>query len=208
VGDVTTPPIDPGRRLQDAIARLRLETAGRVRDGTDHEAADDVVGTIATDDAIGFDPVPALAALDRSGAKVVVIGQIAGILHGSIELTGDLDLLWSGDAEETAAIARAFERIGAELTDDDGRPIATDADAFRQPKVLFRTDHACGDCCTPNLPWGDHDVRAFIDRAERCEIEGVTVHYLALGDLQAMRRAVGRPKDLRRADELDRLHGR
>lgn len=205
---MTSRPADPGRRLLEAIGRLHDETAARIRAGTDHEGADDVVGTFATDDAIGFDPRPVLAELDRSGVNAVVIGQIAGILHGSTELTGDLDLLWSGDPEDAPTFARAFDRLGAELIDDDGRPVATDAAAFRLPKVLFRTAHACGDCCTPSLPWGGHDVRGFIDRAERCEIDGVTVRYLALDDLQAMRRGVGRPKDLRRAEELDRLHGR
>ncbi len=207
MSDVSTSTDDPGGRLLDAIARLQAETAGRIRRGTDHESADDEVGTVATDDAIGFDPMPILAALDRVDVRVVVIGQIAGILHGSSELTGDLDLLWSGDDDQAAAVAHAFDSVGAHLTDDDGRPVATDADAFRRPKVLFRSEHACGDCCTPHLPWGDLEVGAFVDRAERCLIEGVTVHYLRLDDLQAMRRAVGRPKDLRRADELDRLHG-
>jgi hypothetical protein len=36
----------------------------------------------------------------------------------------------------------------------------------------------------------------------------VTVHYAALADLVAMRRASGRPKDVRRADELVRLASR
>ena len=197
---------DPGRRLLDTIARLRLETAGRVRTGTDHEAADDVRGTVATDDAIGFDPMPTLAELHRAGVKAVVIGQVAGILHGSIELTGDLDLLWSGDATEAEAISSAFARLDARLANDDGEPIATDVDAFAQPKVTFRTKHTSGDCCTPHLHWGDYDVRAFIERAERCDIEGVAVHYLTLGDLQTMRPRSGAPRDVRRADELDQLH--
>lgn len=40
-------------------------------------------------DAIEFDPFPLLRALHRHGAEAVVIGQVAGILHGSQELTGD-----------------------------------------------------------------------------------------------------------------------
>lgn len=35
-------------------------------------------------------PVQGWPALDRAGARVVVIGQVAGIMHGSRELTGDL----------------------------------------------------------------------------------------------------------------------
>jgi len=198
----------PAERLQTAVERIRAETSGRRRLGVDHHAADDVVGTLATDDAIGFDPMPLLAALDQAGAEAVVIGQVAGILHGSTELTGDLDLLWSGAPGHGAALATAFAAVGAELTDDDGGAIDTDHTAFALPKVLFRTQTASGDCCTPRLPWGALDVAAFVERAETCGIDGVTVRYLRLDDLQAMRRAVGRPKDLRRVDELDRIVAR
>jgi len=149
--------------------------------------------------------MPLLAALDRAGASVVTIGQIAGILHGSAELTGDLDLLWSGDEADVGRLASAFTTVGAELFDDDDRPVPCDAAAFTLPKVLFRTPSACGDCCTPKLPWGDLDVGAFVARADSCEIDGVRVRYLRLDDLQAMRRAVGRPKDLRRVAELETL---
>lgn len=199
------PASDPGARLLDAIERIRAETSDRPSTGVDHDAADDVIGTIATDDAVGFDPLPLLGALDRAGADVVAIGQIAAILHGSNELTGDLDLLWSGDSAHADVVADAFASVDAQLFDDDDQPIATDRAAFELPKVLFRSEHASGDCCTPRLPWGDHDVTAFVERADVCVVDGIRVRYLRLDDLQAMRRAVGRPKDLRRVDELDRI---
>lgn len=182
-----------------------METSARGPSGVDHDAADDTIGTIATDDAIGFDPLPLLRSLDRAGAEVVAIGQIAGILHGSAELTGDLDLLWSGADEHADSLVSAFAAIDAELFDDDGHKVALDRAAFALPKVLFRSAAASGDCCTPRLPWGALDVGAFVERAESCDVDGVRVHYLRRDDLQAMRRAVGRPKDLRRVAELDRI---
>jgi len=193
-------------RLDAAVARLATLTAGRDRRGTTHDDADDVAGTVATDDAIGFDPRPLLRALDEAGAVVVVMGQVAGILHGSTELTGDLDLLWDGRAEQRAALAAAFAALGADLVDDDDHPVACDAAAFALPKVQFATALASGDCCTPALPWGVLDVTAFVDRALLATAaDGTRVRYLAADDLVTMRRAVGRPKDLRRADELERL---
>jgi hypothetical protein len=81
--------------------------------------------------------------------------------------------------------------------------------SFGLPKVLFRTATASGDCCTPALPWGELPVAAFIARAERATTAaGTVIRYLNRDDLIAMRRAVGRPKDLRRAAELDRLRRR
>jgi predicted nucleotidyltransferase len=49
-------------------------------------------------------------------------------------------------------------------------------------------------------------TREFLDRALTVSApDGVEVHYLRREDLIAMRREVGRPKDLRRAEELERL---
>lgn len=197
---------DPWALLADAVRRTARETAGRERTGRSHDAADAVTGTMATDDAIGFDPRPLLRAFGAAGARVVVMGQVAGILHGSCELTGDLDPLWSGDAAEAPAVAEALAAQGAELTDDDGRPLPCTAASLALPKVQFRTPQAAGDCCTPALPWGVLDVETFLGRALTAAVQdGVQLHYLALDDLVAMRRAVGRPNDLRRAGELERL---
>jgi hypothetical protein len=197
---------DPLGRLDDAVARLAALTAGRARTGTSHDDGDDQVGTVATDDAIGFDPRPLLRALDHAGAEVVVMGQVAGILHGSTELTGDLDLLWDGRPEQRAALAEAFAATGAELVDDDEHPVPCDAAAFALPKVRFRTSRACGDCCTPELPWGALDIAGFIAAAlVATGPDGLRVRYVTRPDLVTMRRAVGRPKDRRRADELERL---
>ena len=72
--------------------------------------------------------------------------------------------------------------------------------------MLFRSPGACGDCCTPALPWGKLPVQAFL---ARCRVataaEGFEIRYVDRLDLIWMRRAVGRVKDLRRADELERL---
>jgi hypothetical protein len=197
---------DPLARLDAAVARLAVLTRDRPRTGTTHDDGDDVEGTVATDDAIGFDPRPLLRALDGAGAEVVVMGQVAGILHGSAELTGDLDLLWDGHPDQRSALAAGFAAVGAALLDDDDRPVACDAAAFALPKVVFATDRASGDCCTPALPWGGLDVRALLARAQvTTGPDGLRVRYLALPDLVTMRRAVGRPKDLRRAAELEAI---
>lgn len=196
---------DAGRRLLAALDRLRVLTAGRTLTGSTHDRADDDVGTVASDDAVGFDPRPLLAAFARLRAPVVVIGQIAGILHGSKELTGDLDLLWSGEATEAGAVYTAFASLHAELTDDDGGPLPLAPSSFALPKVQFRVASAAGDCCTPRLPWGGLDVTAFLRRAVSADVDGVTARYLALDDLIAMRHVVARPKDRRRAAELEAI---
>jgi hypothetical protein len=194
------------RRLEEAVRRLRETTVGRERRGLSHDDADDVIGTAATDDAIGFNPLPLLRALHEQGAIVAVMGQVAGIMHGSRELTGDLDLLWDGDRGQAPALAAAFAAAGASLADSEGRPLACEPTTFRLPKVLFRSGFASGDCCTPALPWGDLPIAAYLARCQLAvAADGLEIRYLDRGDLIRMRRAVGRPKDLRRASELELL---
>jgi hypothetical protein len=195
----------PVRRLREAVRRLAGQTRGRPCTGLTHHDADDVTGTAGTDDAVGFDPLPLLRALDLAGARVVVIGQVAGIMHGSEELTGDLDLLWDGSAAQAGLLAAAFTQASAQLTNDDGAPVPCDPEAFRLPKILFRTATASGDCCTPALPWGNLPVADFLGRCETASAGDFTIRYLSRQDLIQMRQVIGRPKDLRRAREMASL---
>ena len=77
--------------------------------------------------------------------------------------------------------------------------------AFSLAKVMFRSALASGDCCTPALPWGDLPVTAFLARCRAATADGLVIRYLDLPDLIQMRRALGRPKDLRRASEMELL---
>ncbi|HMG41648.1 MAG TPA: hypothetical protein VK611_09980 [Acidimicrobiales bacterium] len=197
---------DPVALLIRAVDDIARRTRGRTPVGLSHDEADASAGSFRTDDAIGFDPLPVLRALDTRGAPVVVMGQVAGIMHGSKELTGDLDLLWNGDPALSRALADAFGSLAALVSDGDGKSVPCTAAAFLLPKVLFRTTSASGDCCTPQLPWGGLDILGIIDRAEVAHADGgLTIRYVAKADLVAMRRVAGRPKDRRRAQELAAL---
>lgn len=118
------------QRLDEAIARTRALVSTRTTTGLTHQDADADIGTIKSDDAVNFDPRSLLAALQQSGVHVVVIGQVAGILHGSRELTGDLDLLWAGDPNDAEALVGVFSAAGADLADDQGRPLPFTREAF------------------------------------------------------------------------------
>jgi hypothetical protein len=127
--------------------------------------------------------LPLLHALDDSGARVVVMGQVAGIMHGSQELTGDLDLPGDGDLGQAGALARAFAAAGAALADDDGAPVRCEPAAFSLAKVGFRTSTASGDCCTPALPWGDLPITDYIARGQVATTDsGFRISYLSHAD--------------------------
>ena len=196
----------PLRRLREALARLADETRGRPRTGLTHQDADDVTGTAGTDDAAGFDPLPLLRALDLAGARVVVIGQVAGIMHGSRELTGDLDLLWDGDTAQAGLLAAAFTHESAQLTNDDGVPVPCDPGSLppAQDPVPHRQPPAATAARRP-CPGGTCPVTDFIGRCDAASAGDFTIRYLSRQDLIRMRQAIGRVKDLRRAAELQAL---
>ncbi|MFI6537190.1 hypothetical protein ACIBHY_32395 [Nonomuraea sp. NPDC050547] len=195
---------EPLARLRAAARRTRELALNRAGTGLGHQDADDDIGTIGTDGALGFDPFPLLEALHHHGVRAVVIGQVAGIMHGSAELTGDLDLLWDGLPAHAPALAAAFTAVHARLMDEAGDAVPLHPESFLRPKVQFTSPGAGGDCCTPALPWGGLQVGAFLDRAiTAAGPGGLEVHYACREDLILMRRAIGRPKDLRRAAELE-----
>lgn len=185
----------PVLRLRQAVGRIQHAARERPATGRSVEQADDVAGTFATDGAVGFDPFPFLRALQEAGSDAVVIGQVAGIMHGSADPTGDLDLLWDGTPEQAHAIRTALLSTGC--------PDLPDLD---RPQAAYRVTGTSGDLCTPALPWGDMDVAGCLDRAVTVhDPAGFTIRCVDLADLIAMRRSLGRPKDHRRADELEAL---
>lgn len=195
-------------RLDAAVVATAALTRDRIRTGISHDDANAVDGTIATDGAIDFDPRPLLRALFGTGAELLIIGQIAGILHGSKELTGDLDLIWRRNRRFAHALASVFNDLGATFLDTEDRPIPVTADSVMKIKVNFHTAGASGDLCTPELWSGSLPVNEYFDRSLSRNLDGIEVRYLDATDLIGMRNSVRRPKDLRRNAELDAILAR
>ena len=197
-------PID---HLRAVCEQIRAHTQDRAPRGVRHDDADVEVGTYGSDDAIGFDPFPMLAVMQATGADYAVFGQVAGILHGSSDPTGDLDILWDGSSEAVEGMARAFVDAGVVLRDEDFAlvPPAAYRTALGGAKVYFEGVGSAGDLCTPRLRWGALDVEAFLRRKLWARSGSLAVPYLRLEDLLAMRRAVEGTKHARRLRELEAL---
>ena len=197
-------PID---HLRAVCERIRAEAQSRPRRGVRHDDADPDVGTFGSDDAIDFDPFPMLELLQDTGADYAVFGQVAGILHGSSEPTGDLDVLWDGHADAIEGLARAFAGAGVVLRDEAFRPVdpASYRAALAGAKVYFEGLGAAGDLCTPRLRWGALDVEGILRRKVWARSGGLTIPYVSLEDLLTMRTAVAGAKHARRARELARF---
>ena len=197
----------PIEHLREVCEEIRAHARDRTPLGVRHDDADGDIGTFSSDDAIGFDPFPMLALLQTTGADYAIFGQVAGILHGSWEPTGDLDILWDGSTDAIDAIAQAFISAGVVLRDEDFAPVkpADYAAALAGAKVYFEGLDSAGDLCTPRLRWEQLDVQAFLERKVWAHTSELAVPYLCLEDLLTMRKAVTGAKHARRVRELERV---
>jgi hypothetical protein len=142
-----------------------------------------------------FDPLGALQTLVAQGVKFVVIGGIAGRLWGSPSVTNDLDICYARDPENLEALAGALSHLQARLRGaPEGVPFVLDAQSLGAgAKFTFETDAGNLDCLA--LPAGTDGYEDLARSAELVELDGFSVHVVALDDLIRMKRSAGRPKD-------------
>ena len=146
-----------------------------------------------------------LRALTEGDVDFVVIGGIAAVAHGSLQITQDLDIAYAGDEANLARLGAVLVALGATLAGvTDDVPFVPDGRTLRHVRVL-----------TLNTPDGSLDVLAEPDgsggyarlRANAIEaaVGGTTVRIAGLEDLIAMKKAAGRPKDRIYIEELEAI---
>jgi hypothetical protein len=151
------------------------------------------------------------AALEASGARYLVVGGVAVVLHGHPRFTADLDLAVALDAANVEAILAALEGLGY-------RPRApVPLRAFEDPEQ--RADWARTKGLTVFSLWSADlpgtEVDLFVEdplpfeaawpRRLRADLGVLTVSVAGLSDLIAMKRRAGRPQDLEDVRELEAI---
>src|SRR5882757_4336930 len=141
-------------------------------------------------------------ALDRHAVDFLVIGGIAGIIHGSAHPTYDFDVLYARDDKNLERMAAVLQELNVTLAN---------APADLSFQVDART-LAAGSNFTFESDLGRFDILAHADgmrdyetmRADSTieELWGFPVRTASINDLVRMKRAAGRPKDKRMAEEL------
>jgi hypothetical protein len=154
-----------------------------------------------------FSPQEIFAALHRHGVDYVTIGGIAANAHGSRRLTLDVDII---PAPENSN----YERLAAAL-DDLGAPDSAVDSSFRDLDPRDSFDLARADILKLATVAGDLDVLNGVvgappygdlrKRAVEVEVRGTPVRVASLDDIIAMKRASGRPRDLRDIADLTAL---
>ncbi|MBS1861333.1 MAG: hypothetical protein JSS68_06415 [Actinobacteria bacterium] len=154
-----------------------------------------------------FSPQAIFATLDRHGVDYVAIGGIAANAHGSRRLTLDVDIVPAPDQDNYARLAAALDELGAPAIAVDSAFRDLDprhtfdlarAEVLKLPTTVGDLDLLIGAPGAP--PYAD--LRA---RAIEVEVRGTPVRIASLDDLIAMKRASGRPQDLRDIADLTGL---
>lgn len=145
-----------------------------------------------------FQPREILQMLSVHGVNFVVIGNLAGTLHGSPLATTDVDICPSRDDENLTALAAALTAMGARIrTADDPRGVAFACDvAFLRQITMVNLTTRFGDLDVSFEPSGTGGYADLIEHALKIELrDGLSTQIAALEDVIRSKAAANREKD-------------
>jgi hypothetical protein len=140
--------------------------------------------------------------LDRRAVDFVVIGGVAGIIHGSAYPTYDFDVLYARDDKNLGRMAAALQELNVTLANAPADlPFQIDARTLAAgSNFTFESDLGRFDIL--GHAEGMRDYEAVRADSTLEELWGFPVHTASIDDLIRMKRAAGRPKDKSMAEEL------
>ena len=143
-----------------------------------------------------------LEALERRAVDYIVIGGVAGIVHGSASLTFDFDLLYARDDANLERLAEVLAELNVTLRNaPPDLPFQIDAKTLAAgSNFTFESDVGPFDIL--GHADGMRDYETMRAAALREELWDVPVRVASIDDLIGMKRAAGRPEDKAMAEEL------
>ncbi len=144
-----------------------------------------------------------LRLLSDAGVDFVVVGGVAVVLQASPRFTRDLDICYGAEPDNLQRLGAVLLAIGATLRGvEEDVPFVPDARALRRTQMLTLTTRE-GDLDLLVDPIGSPGYAALRARADRMDLDGITVAVASVEDLIAMKRAAGRPQDLVDLESLE-----
>lgn len=125
----------------------------------------------------------------------MLIGGLAGSLHGSPAHTNDADIVPLPSASNYERLSRALRSLGAELRTDAG-PVPFDPHpALLQSMAMLHLTARFGDLDLATRPAGGATYDELARSAVAYDVEGMVVRAASLDHVIASKRAADRPKD-------------
>ena len=134
--------------------------------------------------------------LNRHGVDYVVVGGVAGALHGSVRATKDIDVLVPRDLDNTGRLIEALSHLPLGLARE------LDAKEENAKVVTIIGDDPRVDVLKAA---GELSYRQASRSKLTTTIQGVDIPYASLPDLVRSKRT-SRPRDQAEAAELEALH--
>lgn len=140
--------------------------------------------------------------LNEAEVRYVLIGGIALIRHGVVRATRDIDAVFDPDSDNVSRIQSLASKWGA--TRPDGSPIPDEGISSDRTIHLATS---MGDLDLVSETVAGFKFEQLLARAETSKVDGVKAPICSLADLVAMKRAVGRERDLADLADLEAAHG-
>ncbi|HKX74207.1 MAG TPA: hypothetical protein VJR05_02360 [Acidimicrobiia bacterium] len=145
-----------------------------------------------------LDPGCIFRVLSEHQVDYVLVGGLAGVVHGSPSMTNDADIVPRRSPENLAKLAAALRDLEARLRAVD----EPDGVAFDPHPVLLESmarlnmTTRCGDLDLTFAPAALSDYEALVAGSIEFELAGCRVKVAALSDIIRSKEAANRPKDL------------
>jgi hypothetical protein len=147
-----------------------------------------------------------LAGLVQAHVKFVVVGGVAGALHGAERVTNDLDIVYDAldqaNVRSLADLLATWEAYPREV--ERGLPFIMDHRTLHSAPTLTLVTRE-GDLDVLDRVEGVGDYAAAAKRSDLVEAFGIEFRILDLPTLIRAKRATGRPKDREALLELEVL---
>lgn len=149
-----------------------------------------------------------LQRLSRQSVDFVLIGGMAAVVHGAASVTEDVDVCVRFDHETLRRLLLALEGTNPRQRMHPARPVfGPSPEPFVGNKNLYLvTDEGVLDLLGEVIGVGGYEEAAAT--ALELDLGGFSCRVLGLEALIACKRALGRPKDLHVARELETLRAR